>query len=410
MKVLKKWLHQHKLLKRVLFSIAIVVVFLTGRYIPIPQVALTPYLNQPMLLKFASRLTGGDVASVGLFSLGLSPWMSAMILERLFTLGKRQNLSPKKAMTRKGFLMLGIALIQGLSLAITFSYEQTLRSPLIILETTIVLVAGAFIVAYLAAQNTLYGIGGSILLVLVNIVVGQFQNIPSFIGLYRSSAFRPYVIGVFIWAIFSLFWMLLLERAEYRIPLKRIAIHNKYDPINYLPIKLNSSGGMALMYVFTILGLVQYLFIFGEWLLPDVIDWKVFVEMLSQTNPVGLCFYIVVVYGLTLGFSLVNVDITLISKQLRHTGDFIPGVRPGRPTRNYLYKLVMQLSLVTSLILTILVVAPWLLLLISPKMQPLVMLTGVMMMTASMFLNIREEVQVLRLKKQYQGLFDGLRK
>lgn len=402
---MKRFFARHALLKRLLVTAGIVTVFLIGHYLPLPQVSLRPFLAQNALLSFTSRLTGGSISSIGLFSLGQGPWMSAMILERLFFLGKKRQSSPKQDLIRRGLTMLVIAVIQGLSLAIGFEYQQTLLSPLMIFETTLILVAGAFVMAFLANQNTAFGIGGSTVLILVNIMIAQFQQWPIFVALFQSTRYRPFVLFMVIWSLISFYWMLLMDKAEYRIPLKRISIHNKYDPVNYLPIKLNSAGGMALMYVFTILGLFQYLLILLQWLIPRVFNWSQLAPYFTYQTSIGLFFYALTVFGLTLGFAFINVDTTLMSQSLRHAGDFIPGVRPGKATKAYIHAILWRLSLVSATLLTLLIMLPWLLIFISPQLQPLSMLTGVVMMTAGMFMGIRDEVNLGRLRRNYKGIF-----
>lgn len=401
---MKKYFARHPFLRKFLVTLGLIIVFLLGRHIPLPRVLLEDYENP--LSSYYVYIAGSNFSQIGLFSLGLSPMMYGMLLSQLFMLGKRsQSLSPKVVEFRKNLLILVVAVIQGLSLAISFSYGDVANPVPYILEVTVVLVAGAFIILWLSNMNTAFGIGGSLLLMLVSMIANQFTTLPLIVQLWGTSE-RFFLMAFGVWVLVTIYLIVLFDKSEYRIPLQRISIHNKYSEQSYLPIRVNVAGGMALMYAYSFLSFPTYILLLLSWVFPQWTWVQEARQWFSPTTLIGVLIYFLMIALLTVMLAFLNVDVVQLAEGLRNAGDYIPYVRPGRPTRDYIAKYVRFFAYFNAIYLVLLAGIPMLLALYRPNLQPLAGMVGVVMMTAGILLQVLEELHVMDLKKQYQSLFD----
>lgn len=401
---MKKFFALHPFVRKLFASLVIVLVFLLGRHIPLPRVSLTDYVH-PLSNHYFYMATN-HFSQISVFSLGLGPMMYGMLLSQLFLLGKKsQAVSPKIVEFRKNLLVLVVAIIQGLSFAIGLSYGDVVNPLSAILEVTMVLVAGAFIILWLSHLNTAFGIGGPMLLMLVSIIANQFGNLPLVIHLWKTSE-RFFLIAFVGWVLITIYLIVLFDKSEYRIPLQRISIHNKYSEHSYLPIRVNVAGGMAIMYAYTFLSFPTYILLLLGWAFPQLNWVQAAIEWFNPRTFSGVLFYCVMIAVLTILLAFLNVDVVQLTEGLRNTGDYIPYVRPGRPTREYIARYVRFFAYFNAIYLIILAGIPMIVGLYRPALQPLAGMIGVIMMTAGILLQVLEELHVMTLKKQYQTLFD----
>lgn len=391
---MKKKFTQHILIRRGLVTLGIIFIFLLGRKIPLP------YLSGSLIAgNFIT--TTDELVQLNLFSLGMGPGMYGMLLAQLWTISQRRRIeSPTLVDIRQHLLVLVVAIIQGTSLAIRISNDVVQ-----VLEIVLIVVAGAFIVRWLGQINQSFGIGGSVLLILISILVEQFRTVEVMKVLWASDVqwWLWYFLG---WIFVTLLVVALGDKAEYRIPVERISIHNSYSERIYMPIRVNVAGGMPLMYAYSFVKFPVYILLllvelFPDWnWLEDVSAW------FDVTSLSGTIFYLLMVLFLTYLLAFVNVDVVQLTEDFRKSGDYIPHVRPGRDTKNYLSRYLIFFAGLNSFFLLVLAGVPMLVSLKVPVLSPLATVIGALLMVAGMILQVREEVSVMVLKKQYQSLFD----
>lgn len=209
-----------------------------------------------------------------------------------------------------------------------------------------------------------------------------------------------------VWVLVTIYLIVLFDKSEYRIPLQRISIHNKYSEQSYLPIRVNVAGGMALMYAYSFLSFPTYILLLLSWVFPQWTWVQEARQWFSPTTLIGVLIYFLMIALLTVMLAFLNVDVVQLAEGLRNAGDYIPYVRPGRPTRDYIAKYVRFFAYFNAIYLVLLAGIPMLLALYRPNLQPLAGMVGVVMMTAGILLQVLEELHVMDLKKQYQSLFD----
>lgn len=400
---------KNSLVKKALISLLIVCVFIFGRYIPLPNVPLGAYLaDENSALNLGSSVTGGSLSQIGLFSLGLGPWMYSMILLRLFSLGRpHQQVSAKRQLIRQNSIMLIIAVIQALSFAFNLSYTSTTGGLLkAVIETSLILITGSYVLLWLGNQNSVYGLGGPSLIVLANMILSQKNVFPVAWKLLQNGKNDAYfVIVIILWTFVTLFFLVLFEKAEYRVPVKRVSINNSLDEDAYMPIKVNSAGGMPLMYAYTFLMFPQYLIMLLQYFVPKASNWSKWISYFTTNSWQGILIYGMIIFVLTISFSFVNLDTTTQAENLRNSGDYIDGIRPGKLTKKYLSRIVGYLGTFSGLYLAAMTCVPLLLALGNKNYQTVAAMTGVFMMISGMLLIVIEEVQTTRLIRRYKSLF-----
>lgn len=394
------------IVRKLVASVVLVVMFLLGRHIPLPYLGGGVVGQENSALDMALTITGGAQTDHQLFSLGLSPMMYGLILSQLFSLGKhRRTVSIRRMEYQKNTIVLLVAIIQSLGFVIQQMESGIALSGAQVVQLVLILVAGAFVVMWLSQLNTAYGFGGQTLLLLVSLLLNQVQLWPVLIGLWQSH--KRWIILIFVaWLLVMLYVMVLFERAEYRILLQRLAIHSRYASQSYLPIRVNVAGGMPLMYAYTFMSLPVYVLLLLRRILPDIGNESTWMLLFSTRHVYGVMLYLVVTVLLTFLLAFVNVDVVQLAEDMRQSGDYILDVRSGRATRDYLAFYVRFFAACNSLYLVVFVGVPMLFALKWVEIQSVVGLLGMSLMTAGMVLGIIEEIRVMRLKKRYQSLFE----
>lgn len=406
---MRKYFKRKKWMKKFFITFFLIILFILGRKIALPGInSQNYYFQDDYLLAVSSSISGGNLAELSIFSLGLGPWMYSVILMRLFSFGKRKKaISPTQLMVLQNLLMLIIAIIQSLGLAIELQKKASSVGQLeTILSLSLILIAGSFLISWLANMNTAFGIGGPAMLVVVSMLLAQFSNIPLFVTMIHKGYFKLIMI-LLMWSLLSMFMILFFDRAEYRVPVARISIHNKLSEKAYIPIKVNASGGMPLMYVYTLLMLPQYLAMLLNSFYPGNGISNRVINLFSLNNITGIIIFTILIIVLAISFSFTNIDPTTLAEQLREVGDFIPEKRPGRQTEKYLKQLAWFFGSFSGLFLAILSILPLILTMGNSELQKTAQMTGIVMMLTGLMMSIIEEINIGKLAAKYKPLFES---
>ena len=250
--------------KKGLITLFLLFIYVLGSRITLPFVDLNSrdFLGgSTAYLAFSTALLGGNLRSLSLFSIGLSPWMSSMILWQLLSFSKKLNISSVAVEVqdrRKMYLTLVVALIQSLALSLNLPIQRLYSSVLVTVLNTLLLIAGAFFLVWLSDLNAQLGVGGSVVILLSSIVLNIPQDILSTFQLIQISMVVMLLIALI--SIVLTYMMVLMYRARYRIPVHKIGLRSRFKRYSYFEIMLNPAGGMPFMYVMSFLSLPTYLF------------------------------------------------------------------------------------------------------------------------------------------------------
>ena len=357
-------------------------------------------------LEFSTALMGGNLRSLSFLSVGLAPYMSALLLWQMFSFSKKlglRNLAAEVAGRRQMYLTLLVALIQALAVALTLPVQSGPSRILLLILHTLLLVAGSFFLIWLSDLNAALGLGGSLTILMTSILAHLPQDLlQSFRDLRLG---WPWILALFALALIYLYLALLMEHGKYRIAVNKVMIHNRFKNYSYLDIKPNPAGGMPVMYAMTLVTIPQYLLFLGLLLFPQNAFLRSANLALSLGQPLWLLLYLLTVFLLGLGFAFVNVSGEEIASRMQKSGDYIDGVYPGLETSRYINRITLRLALFGSSYLLIMTGFPMLLLLKDPAFLRISMIPGIFLIFLGMVLTIQEEIKAIRLNESYRRFF-----
>jgi preprotein translocase subunit SecY len=369
-----------ELRKRVLFTFGLLAVYRIGCNIPTPGIdpqALVEFMAamQNTLLGFVNTFTGGSLKRVAVFALGIMPYITSSIILQLLTvvwpylekLSKEGELGRRKITQYTRYLTMGISLVQ--SAGISLWLEKTTTpggAPLVPhpgwgfrLITMLTLTTGCAFVMWLGEQITERGVGNGIsLIIFAGIVVGLPGAIVQTIGSLQSgttSVLKMLILIVFMFGVVA--FIVYMERAQRRIPVqyaKRVVGRRIYGGQNtYLPLRVNTGGVIPVIFASsvvmiptTIAGMFQ-----NEWLrnIADAISWG---------QPIYYMLYATAIIFFSYFYVSIIFNPADTAENLRKYGGFIPGIRSGRRTAEYIDRILTRLTLVGAVYLAAVSILP----------------------------------------------------
>ena len=387
-----KKISQSIITKRVLWTIFFLFIYCLGNQLVLPFVDLKHaniFGGVIGSLAFSSAMMGGNLRSMSLFSVGLSPWMSAMILWQMFSFSKKMGLKNLPIE-----VSLNLPIVSGVN------------AGLAIFMNTILLIAGTFFLVWLSDLNSLFGIGGSIVIVMASMMANlPFQIMESFDKLGIGwDVFLPLIL----FSLVFLYISGIVQRARYRISINKINIHNRFKQYSYLDIMLNPAGGMPFMYAMSLVSIPQYAFMLIQFIHPENKWTSGAIKALTVGQPIWLAVYMAMLFVLGLAFAFVNVSGEQISERMRKSGEYIYGVYPGQETSAYINRLVLRLGFIGALYMLFMAGLPMLIVLVNPDYLQLSMIPGTFLIFSGMIYNVNEEMKALKLNTSYTPLFENV--
>ena len=407
-----KKISQSIITKRVLWTLFFLFIYCLGNQLVLPFVDLKNaniFGGAIGSLAFSSAMMGGNLRSMSLFSVGLSPWMSAMILWQMFSFSKKmglKNLPIEIQDRRRMYLALGIAIVQSLAVSLNLPIVSGVNASLAIFMNTILLIAGTFFLVWLSDLNSLFGIGGSIVILMASMMANLPYQIMD--SIEKLGIGWNVLLPLILFSLIFLYVSGVVQRARYRIPINKINIHNRFKQYSYLDIMLNPAGGMPFMYAMSLVSIPQYVFMLIQFMHPDNKWTSEAIKALTVGRPLWLVIYLVMLFVLGLAFAFVNVSGEQISERMRKSGEYIYGVYPGQETSAYINHLVLRLGFIGALYMLFMAGAPMLIILVNPDYLQLSMIPGTFLIFSGMIYNVNEEMKALKLNTSYTPLFENV--
>jgi len=366
-----------ELKNRVIFTLALLTVYRIGCHIPTPGIngeALSKFLSQNAgaFMGFFDMFSGGALSRVTIFALGIMPYISASIIMQLLTvvipsigkLAKEGEAGRKKIVkyTRYGTVL--ISAIQSFGIAAGLEKMQDglfVQNPGIAfkLVTMITLTSGTAFIMWLGEQITERGIGNGISLIIFAGIVARFPNaIVSTIRLVQAGELNLFfVVFLVVMMIAVVAAIILLERGQRKIPVqyaKRVVGRKVYGgQSTHLPLKINTAGvippifaSSIIMFPATVAGFIE-------------IPWvQAIAKQLSPGTVVYTLLYVGMIFFFAYFYTAIVFNPVDIADNLKKYGGFIPGIRPGQKTSEYLYRVLSRLTFVGAIYLAVVCVIP----------------------------------------------------
>ena len=398
------------IIKKFLWTLFFLFIYVLGTKLTLPFVDMSKAAamdGTSTTLNYATALMGGNLRSMSLLSVGLSPWMSSMLIWQMFAVSKRLGLSklPLEVQERRRMLLtLVIALIQSVALVLNLPLQEAggVDMTTIMVLDTLVLMAGTYFLIWLTDLNAAMGLGGSIMIVMASMIAYIPQDIWNSIQELKISSLWLALMLVF--SLVFLYLAVTVERSKYRIPVNKINIHNRFKKYSYLDIRLNPAGGMPIMYAMTLVSIPQYFLLIIHFLQPENQLIEQWIEALSMGSPAWFILYLLTIFILALAFAFINISGDQIAERMQKSGEYIENVYPGGATRRYINGLVTYFALVGAFYLILISGLPMMVVLLDIRYLRLSMIPGIFMIFIGMVFSIKDEVEALTLNDRYRSL------
>lgn len=398
------------IIKKFLWTLFFLFIYVLGTKLTLPFIDMSKAAamdGTSTTLNYATALMGGNLRSMSLFSVGLSPWMSSMLIWQMFAVSKRLGLSklPLEVQERRRMLLtLVIALIQSVALVLNLPLQEAggVDMTTIMVLDTLVLMAGTYFLIWLTDLNAAMGLGGSIMIVMASMIAYIPQDIWNSIQELKISSLWLALMLVF--SLVFLYLAVTVERSKYRIPVNKINIYNRFKKYSYLDIRLNPAGGMPIMYAMTLVSIPQYFLLIIHFLQPENQLIEQWIEALSMGSPAWFILYLLTIFILALAFAFINISGDQIAERMQKSGEYIENVYPGGATRRYINGLVTYFALVGAFYLILISGLPMMVVLLDIRYLRLSMIPGIFMIFIGMVFSIKDEVEALTLNDRYRSL------
>ena len=398
------------IIKKFLWTLFFLFIYVLGTKLTLPFIDMSKAAamdGTSTTLNYATALMGGNLRSMSLFSVGLSPWMSSMLIWQMFAVSKRLGLSklPLEVQERRRMLLtLVIALIQSVALVLNLPLQEAggVDMTTIMVLDTLVLMAGTYFLIWLTDLNAAMGLGGSIMIVMASMIAYIPQDIWNSIQELKISSLWLALMLVF--SLVFLYLAVTVERSKYRIPVNKINIHNRFKKYSYLDIRLNPAGGMPIMYAMTLVSIPQYFLLIIHFLQPNNQLIEQWIEALSMGSPAWFILYLLTIFILALAFAFINISGDQLAERMQKSGEYIENVYPGAATRRYINGLVTYFALVGAFYLILISGLPMIVVLLDIRYLRLSMIPGIFMIFIGMVFSIKDEVDALTLNDRYRSL------
>ena len=391
-----------------MWTISFLFIYVLGSRLTLPFVNVnnTNFLGgTAAFLAFSTSITGGNLRSLSLFSVGLSPWMSAMILWQMFSMSKKLgfgSLPLEVQDRRKMILTFVIALIQSLAITLNLPIQSGVNYGLVLAMNVILLIAGTFFLVWLSDLNSLFGVGGSIVILMSSMVATMPENILNSIKELQVGPL--FIMALLLFSLVFLAIAIIVQRARYRILVNKIMIHNRFKRYSYFDIMLNPAGGMPFMYAMSLVSIPQYSLMLLQMVFPEetwIGDW---LSRFAIGQSVWVFTYIIVLLILGIAFAFVNMNSEEIAEKMKKSGEYIYNIYPGEDTSRYLGKLIFRFAVIGAIYIVIMAGLPMLIILYDPRYMQLSMIPGLFLIFNGMVFNVKEEIHALTLNENYSPL------
>ncbi len=368
--------------KKVLFVLFILIIFRLLSAIPIPGIdtlALDRFLTNNQFFGILNIFSGGGLSNLSIIMLGVGPYITGSIIMQLLTIMvpalkkiyHEEGEAGRKRFTQYGRLLtVPLAVIQGFSL-LTILENQSILIDLTAFDrivNLIIIVAGAVFLMWLGELVSEFGIGNGVsLIIFAGIVASLPITVSQFVLTYIyptfDSSILPMLLGFIVAGVLIIAGIVMVTEAERPIPVtyaKRVRGMKMYGGgSTYLPLRVNQAGVIPIIFALSILLFPQMI---GTFLsrFDNAIIAKISAVLVSfsQTSWLYAVLYFILVFLFTYFYTAVTFDPEALSTNLQKNGAFIPGIRPGPSTSDYIAKVLGRITLLGAVFLGFIAVLP----------------------------------------------------
>jgi preprotein translocase subunit SecY len=373
---------------KLLFTLFIVAIFRLGSFIPAPfvnygnvQSCLAQTQNTSGLYELVNLFSGGALLQLSIFALGIMPYITASIITQLLrvviprfeTLYKEGQAGQAKLTQYTRYLTIALGVLQSTTL-IAVARQGALfgascvlpiltdTSPLAIILMVLTMTAGTGLIMWLGELLTERGVGNGMSLLIFTSIAAKFPASLLSIAQQKSIETLLVVIGI---GVLIVGLVILVEQSQRRIPVqyaKRVVGRREYGgQATYIPIKVNMAGVVPVIFASSLLYLPALIAQFNQ---PDangkVADWVTWVSnyLTKGDHPLYMALYFLLIVGFTYFYVAITFNPEEVSDNMKNYGGFIPGIRAGRPTTEFLEFVLSRITFPGAIYLGLIALVP----------------------------------------------------
>ena len=367
--------------KKIILTLLLLLLFRVGCYIPVPGLTRDAFSNAVGgndFLTLMSGITGSALANGTLFALGIGPYINASIIMQLLTVGipalerlsKQGEEGRKKITNITRIVTIILAVVQSIGIIVMFGQTSDAVNTSYFFNSmwvagifmTIVYTAGACLVMWIGERITEYGVGNGIsMIIFIGILsTAGTSLVEKFIEVFQGQVGELWNIALFVFLVLVIFFLIVfVDLAERRIPVqyaKQVRGTKMYGgQSSVIPMKITGSGVMPLIFAYAIVS-------FPSMIMSLVPSWSDELAWWNNNFANGTVWYILVLCVLIFVFAFFYAQIQFnpedVSRSIQQNGGFIQGIRPGKPTAEYLSRINKRITLFGAIFLTLVAFVP----------------------------------------------------
>ena len=371
--------------KKMLYTILMLIIFRLGSFVPVPGI------NSAMIAEMMggfnegiqgliNNFSGGALERASIFAMSITPYINASIILQLLTvaipalekLAKEGEEGRKKIASYTRYVTVILAFVQATGLYFSLSGAMTATGVLPYFIVTCTFTAGTAFLMWLGEEITDKGIGNGISLL---IVIGIVSRGPAMIQSMRAMVVQggginiqsvALLLAVLVIALVAVTAVVLMNEAERRIPVqyaKRVVGRKSYGgQSTHIPLKVIMAGVLPIIFAVSIMSFPQTISMFVHGQNPPTEGaWAVILRWFSQTHPFYIICYFLLILFFTYFYTAIQFNPIEVANNMKRNGGFIPGIRPGKPTSDYIAKVLSKITLIGAIFLAIIAIFPLLL-------------------------------------------------
>jgi preprotein translocase subunit SecY len=406
---------------RILFTLAFLLLFRVLAYIPMPGVnvaQLRNLFNQNQILNLLNLFSGGGLANFSIIALGLNPYINASIILQLLTMvfpqleemSKEGERGQQKINQYTRILTVPLAIIQGIGVFVLLknqgiiAFSDYLHIALLILTMT----AGSMLLIWIGELITEKGIGNGVSLL---IFAGILARFPTTLGqAFQTQTTQNGSTFLILGAIALLVTagVVFITEGQRRIPVqyaKRLAGNRLVGgQATHIPLRINQAGVIPIIFAISLVMLpgtiASYLVRLSN---QQVVHAAQAVQNFFNNTLYFALIYFALVLGFAFFYSTVTFNPQRISEDMQKSGGFIPGIRPGKPTSDYLQKILVRVTLIGGIFLGILAVLPYAVRSFFPDVSSLALGGTSLLIVVSVILETTKQMEAMMVMRNYEG-------
>lgn len=370
LETLRDALKTQEMRKKILFTLMMFLIFRIGSHIPVPGIdkaQIAALIEQVKLLGFFDTISGSAFKNVSIFAMSITPYINASIIIQLLTvifprLEAIAKDDRKKIVEYTRYLTVGLGFIQALGMAFYFRSTGAMQDASVMSMIIVVLslTAGTACLMWIGELITEKGIGNGISLIVFAGVVSRIPGGIAYLIEYAQQGVMNivFILLFLIIALAAVICVIIVNQGERRVPVqyaKRVVGRKMYGgQSTHIPIKVNSAGVIPVIFAMSLMFLPGTISSF----FPDnaVAAW--ISQNFSFTNVWYNLIYAVLIIFFTYFYSSITFNPIDVADNIRKNGGFIPGIRPGRPTSEYIMKVMSRITFFGGLFLACIAVLP----------------------------------------------------